>query len=65
MRFTNIDVNFDIKYETQQNWSKILSMHILRVLVTIIFDVKIGVNISKPYCVHLFFCVNLLHSPCV
>ena len=22
MRFTHIDINFDIKYETQQNWSK-------------------------------------------
>ena len=30
MRFTHIDVNFDIKYEGQQNCSKTLSMHILR-----------------------------------
>ena len=55
MRLTNIDVNFDVKYETHQNWSKILSMHILRVLVTIIFDVKISINISEPHYVHLFF----------
>ena len=31
MRFTHIDVNFDIKYEGHQNCSKTLSMHILRV----------------------------------
>ena len=30
MRFTYIDVNFDITCESHQNWSKILSMHILR-----------------------------------
>ena len=30
MRFTHIDVNFDIKYEDHQNCSKTLSMHILR-----------------------------------
>ena len=31
MRFTHIDVNFDIKYEGHQNSSKTLSMHISRV----------------------------------
>ena len=31
MRFTHIDINFDIKYEGHQNCSKILSMYILRV----------------------------------
>ena len=31
MRFTHIDVNFDVKYEGQQNCPKILSMDILRV----------------------------------
>ena len=30
MRFTHIDINFDIKYEGHQNCSKTLSMHILR-----------------------------------
>ena len=29
--FTHIDVNFDIKYDGDQNSSKILSMDILRV----------------------------------
>ena len=32
--FTDIDVNFDVIYKSHQNWSKILSMDILRVLVT-------------------------------
>ena len=32
MRFTDIDVNFDIKYEGHQNCPKILSVNILRVL---------------------------------
>ena len=32
IRFTDIDVNFDITYEGHQNWSKILSLHILSVL---------------------------------
>ena len=31
MRFTDIDVNFDVPYEAQQNCPKILSMDILRV----------------------------------
>ena len=31
MRFTDIDINFDVIYEDHQNWSKILSMVILRV----------------------------------
>ena len=31
MRFTDIYVNFDVTYEGHQNWSKILSMDILRV----------------------------------
>ena len=31
MRLTHIDVNFDVKYESHQNCSKTLSLHILRV----------------------------------
>ena len=31
MRFTDIDVNFDVRYEGHQNCPKILSMNILRV----------------------------------
>ena len=29
MRFTHIDLNFDVTYEGHQNWSKIISMDIL------------------------------------
>ena len=31
MRFTHIDVNFDVRYEGLQNWLKRVSMNILRV----------------------------------
>ena len=31
MRFTHTNVNFDVKYEGDQNWSKILSVDIMRV----------------------------------
>ena len=31
MRFTHIDVNFDVRYEGHQNCPKILSMNSLRV----------------------------------
>ena len=33
MRFTDIDVNFDMIYKSDQNWSQILSMDILRVFM--------------------------------
>ena len=57
MRFTDIDVNFDVRYEGHQNCPKILSMNILRVfLVIIICDVKIDINICEPHCVNLIFC---------
>ena len=62
MMFTDIDVNFYIKYAGHQNWSKILSMDILRVFVMIICDTKIDVDICEPHYVNLFF-VNLLLSP--
>ena len=62
MRFTHTNANFDVKYKSDQNWSKILSVDILRVLVMIICDIKIDVNICEPHYVNLFFFVNLLHS---
>ena len=58
MRFTHIDVNFDVKYEGDQNCSKTLSMHILRVFGpwgTIICDIKIDINMCEPHYVNLFF----------
>ena len=47
MTFTHTDVNFDIKYEGDQNWSKVLSVDILRVLVIIIYNIKIDVNMCE------------------
>ena len=62
MRFTDIDVNFDIKYETHQNCPKILSMIILRVFS----DHHLWRQNWRHYlwtslCQFIFF-VNLLHS---
>ena len=31
MRFTHIEINFDVRHKGHKNWSKILSMEILRV----------------------------------
>ena len=31
MRFAHIDIDFDVTYEGHQNWSKLLSIDILRV----------------------------------
>ena len=45
MRFTHIDINFDVRYEGHQNCPKILSMDILGFLVTIICDFKIDINV--------------------
>ena len=55
MRFTDIDVNFDVRYEGHQNWSKILSMDILMVFSDHLYDVEIDINICKPHCVNLIF----------
>ena len=63
MRFTDIDVNFDVKYEGHQNCPKILSVNILRVFS----DHHMW---RKNWCQYLWtslcqfiFFVNLLHSP--
>ena len=45
MKFTDIDVNFDITYEGQQNWSKIISIDILMVF----YMIKIDVNLCEPH----------------
>ena len=65
MRFTYIDVNFEVKYEGHQNCSKTLSVHILRVLVTIIFDIQIDINMCEPHFVNLFFCEPPPWSMCL
>ena len=62
MRFTHIDVNFDVRYEGHQNCPKILSMNILRVFS----DHHLWCQNWRQYlwtslCQFNFF-VNLLHS---
>ena len=55
IKFTDIDVNFDIRYEGHQNCSKYFLWTFWGFLVTIMSDVKIDVNICEPHCVNLFF----------
>ena len=65
MRFTHIDVNFDVKYEGHQNFSKPLSMHILRVFGHHhMWCQNWHQYVWTSLCQFIFF-VNLLHSPCV
>ena len=65
MRFTHIDVNFDVKYEGHQNCSKTLSMHILRVFGQHhMWHRNWHQYVWTSLCQFIFF-VNLLHSPCV
>ena len=63
MRFTDIDINFDLRYEGHQNCPKILSMNISRVFS----DHHMWRQNWRQYlwtslCQFIFF-VNLLHSP--
>ena len=62
MRFTDIDINFDVRYEGHQNCPKLLSMNILRVFS----DHHLW---HQNWCQYLWtslcqfnFFVNLLHS---
>ena len=55
MRFTDIDVKFDVKYEGHQNWSKYFLCTFWGFLVTIICDIKIDINLCEPHYVNLFF----------
>ena len=65
MRFTHIDINFDIKYEGHQIWSKTLSMHILRISGHHhMWRQNWRQYAWTSLCEFIFF-VNLLHSPCV
>ena len=62
MRFTHIDINFDVRYESEQNCPKILSMNILSVFS----DHHLWRQNWRQYlwtslCQFNFF-VNLLHS---
>ena len=62
MRFTHIDIKFDITYDGNKNPQSVHGKYFWTILVTFIFDVKLDINICKPY-VNLLFFVNLLHSP--
>ena len=65
MRFTHIDVNFDVKYEGHQNWSKTLSMPIWRVFGQHhMWRQNWHQYVWTSLCQFIFF-VNLLHSQCV
>ena len=66
MRFTHIDVNFDISYDGYKKPQNVHKKCFWTILVTFIFDIKIDVNMCEPHYVNLFiFFVNLLHSLCV
>ena len=62
MRFTHIDVNFDIRYQRHQNCPKILSMNILRVFSDHhLWHQNWHQYLWTSLCQFNFF-VNLLHS---
>ena len=62
MRFTHIDVNFDVRYEGHQNCPKILSMNILRVFSDHhLWRQNWHQYLWTSLCQFNFF-VNLLHS---
>ena len=62
MRFTHIDINFDVRYESEQNCPKILSMNILSVFSDHHFwRQNWRQYVWTSLCQFNFF-VNLLHS---
>ena len=62
MRFTNIDINFDVRYEGHQNCPKILSMNILSVFSDHhLWRQNWHQYLWTSLC-QLNFFVNLLHS---
>ena len=63
MRFIRIDINFDITYDGNKNPQCVHRKYFWTILETFIFDVKLDINICKPYYVNLLLFVNLLHSP--
>ena len=62
MRFTHIDINFDVRYEGHQSCPKILSMNILRVFSDHHFVTSKLTSTSVNLIVSIYFFVNLLHS---
>ena len=62
MRFTDIDVNFDLRYEGHQNYQKILSMNILRVFSEHHLWCQNWCQYLWTSLCQFNFFVNLLHS---
>ena len=62
MRFTHIDINFDVQYEGHQNCPKILSMNILRVFSDHHFWCQNWHQYLWTSLCQFNFFVNLLHS---
>ena len=52
MRFTHIDIDFDITYKGS---SKYYQKEFLTNLMTFMCDAKIDISMCKPHCVSLFF----------
>ena len=61
MRFTDIDLNFDVHMMVTKNPQNVHKKYFWAILVTFIFDVKIDINICEAHYVNFF--LNLLHSP--
>ena len=56
MRFTDIDVNFDVINEmVTKNPQNVHRKYFWAILMTFISDVKIDVNMCEPHYVNLFF----------
>ena len=55
MRFTHIDVNFDVTNDLTKNPQNVHRNYFWAVLLTFIFDIKIDINICEPHYVNLFF----------
>ena len=65
MKFTHIDINFDVTYEGHQKPSKCQWKVFWPILITFMCDVKIDVKMCEPHYANLFIFVNLLQSPTV
>ena len=56
MRFTDIDVNFDITYEGYQNWAKIISSNILRIFKDLSLDIKLtSISVNLIMSIYFFY----------
>ena len=56
MRFTDIAVNFDVKYDGDQKPQSVHGNYFWPISVSFIFDIKIDVNMYEHHYVNLFLC---------